>query len=86
MVSDKDTYLAHNIPGSDPPRNALVIAFPEATPYYLVVARSKFGQFPGFSKGNEAFYAFAGKEHTTRDFDWIVISESAPDWPIRSCV
>ena len=75
-MTDRHTYLVHNKYCSHAPANALVIAYPLGTPYYFSISRTDNGLIPGFSKGGDAVYAYGGKEHTTNDFDWIVVDHT----------
>ena len=75
-MTDRHTYLVHNKYSSHPPSNTLVIACPLGIPYYFSVSRTDNGLIPGFSKGGDSVYAYGGKEHTTNDFDWIVVDQT----------
>jgi len=39
---------------------------------YAVVAHTQFGDIPGKALGNNCWYAYGGKEHTTHDFSYIL--------------
>jgi hypothetical protein len=39
---------------------------------YLALAHTEHGDIPGKAKGNQCWYPFGGKEHTTNNFSWIV--------------
>ena len=41
---------------------------------YIVIARTKDGLIPGMYNGSNATYAYAGKEQSTNEFDWIVVA------------
>lgn len=39
--------------------------------YAAVVADTKWGQIPGKGKGNECWYPYDWREHTTGRFSWV---------------
>ena len=64
--------LIYNEHSSQPPPNALLLAYQQGVPYYSVIARTKWGLIPGKAHGCDAWYPYRGKEHATNDFDWII--------------
>ena len=75
VVSENNTYLVHNNHNTNPPSNALMIAYQQhAYPYYFILGYNKnHGMIPGFFNGSKAVYAYGGKEFTAKDFYWIVV-------------
>lgn len=59
----------------DPPYNAIKIAVSHDGngPYYSIIARTQWGLVPGKANQRQAWFPYGGKEHTTFNFDWIVI-------------
>ena len=60
-----------------PPKNAMKVtsqsAITETKPdFYFVIARTKDGLIPGMFNGTNATYAYAGKERSTNEFNWIL--------------
>ena len=81
VVADRNTHLVSNTDSLHPPTNALVAAYPQnnrdmVIAYYFIIAKSKYGLIPGFWNGQNAVYAYFGKENTTEDFDWIVLDNT----------
>jgi len=59
--------------GSQPPNVApLGHQKDSAGEVYLALAHTEHGDIPGKAKGNQCWYSYAGKEHTTQNFSWIV--------------
>jgi len=82
VVSERNTYLIHNKDSPRPPSNSLRVVYPLGgnngplcPVYHFIIARTRLGTIPGFFNGRQGFYAYAGKERATDDFDWIVIEE-----------
>ena len=74
--------MIHNKDSPRPPSNSLRVVYPLGgnngplcPVYHFIIARTRLGTIPGFFNGRQGFYAYAGKERATDDFDWIVIEE-----------
>ena len=81
-MSQRNTHLVHNKESPRPPPNTLRVVYPlggdkgPLSPvYHFIIARTRLGTIPGFFNGRQGFYAYAGKERATDDFDWIVLQE-----------
>ena len=86
VVSGRNTFLVHNKDSPSPPSNSLRVVYPLGADngplspiYHFIIARTRLGTIPGFFNGKQGFYAYAGKERATDDFDWVVIEEEKKD-------
>ena len=62
-----------------PPKNAMKVTSQSGITgtkpdSYFVIARTKDGLIPGMYNGTNATYAYAGKEQSTNEFNWIVVA------------
>jgi hypothetical protein len=62
------------VKSSFPPPGALQTGFQNdgAGQLWASVAHTNHGDIPGKAKGNECWYAYGGKEHSTNNFSWVV--------------
>ena len=63
--------------GSGAPANAIPCGHQrDSGTYYAAIAQCSHGLVPGKAKGNACWYPWGGKEHTTSDYSWVVVSPS----------
>ena len=73
--ADPDTYYLHANNGSGPPIYGLKAGRQTdgAGELYAAVAITDKGKIPGKAKENTCWYSYAGEEHYTSEFYWVVM-------------
>jgi len=56
-----------------PPMNTPAGHQPDFGPVFLAVAHTSHGNIPCKASGNNAWYPYGGKEHSTHDFSYVVV-------------
>jgi len=59
--------------GPAPPPNTPAGHQPNFGPLYLAVAHTQWGNIPCKAAGNQAWFAYGGKEHVSHDFSWVAV-------------
>jgi len=70
-------FTLHNVAQySVPPMGTVSGQQPDAGVVHLAVAHTQWGDIPAKAIGNTCWFPYAGKEHTTSNFSWMVVPGS----------